>query len=396
MRTPRRWLDRRGDDVGRVLAPELEQVLAEVGLDRPHARALERLVEPDLLGRHRLRLHRPSSRRRDGTPRRCTRSPAPRSAPGTPAAARHELGLEGVQVRVELAIVRARISRARSLSASTSSSSPRRAAGLDIRWPVPMSSIPWTCWSDARTAGAHGEVRHGRPRASAVARWTTGGPPARSPLAAAEVHQATRIGGHERLRPLPDASPSFSSAIATDTSGPADGERAPEAAAQVRPAERHDPRSGCLEQRTAADRRRRAPEHVARVVVGDRPALVPGAQLGAGEEGRELATSNGSTPSSSGRWCATIAAHDPDGVTTGRSRSNAFTNVRATRAAARWCPALKAGWPQQIWPRGKTTSCPAARRSASASATASGRTRSPRHVAKSCTRTVGIYWSRER
>src|SRR5207302_8926447 len=46
----------RRDDVRRVLARELEDVFAEVGLDHPQAVALERLVEPDLLARHRLRL----------------------------------------------------------------------------------------------------------------------------------------------------------------------------------------------------------------------------------------------------------------------------------------------------------------------------------------------------
>jgi len=42
--------------VNGVLAGELEDVLAEVGLDRSHARRLERIVQTDLLGRHRLRL----------------------------------------------------------------------------------------------------------------------------------------------------------------------------------------------------------------------------------------------------------------------------------------------------------------------------------------------------
>ena len=49
-------LDRRGDDVHRVLARKLEDPLAEIGLDDLHPRGLERLVEADLLGRHRLRL----------------------------------------------------------------------------------------------------------------------------------------------------------------------------------------------------------------------------------------------------------------------------------------------------------------------------------------------------
>ena len=68
------------DHVRRPLARELHDVLAEVGLDRTHARALERGVEVDLLGRHRLRLHdragaarRGRFRRRSRTRRRPTR-----------------------------------------------------------------------------------------------------------------------------------------------------------------------------------------------------------------------------------------------------------------------------------------------------------------------------------
>ena len=44
----------RGDDVARQLVAELDDVLAEVGLDRHDARALEMAVEADLLGDHRL------------------------------------------------------------------------------------------------------------------------------------------------------------------------------------------------------------------------------------------------------------------------------------------------------------------------------------------------------
>ncbi len=47
---------RRGDDVARVLAGQLQDPLAEVGLDHPQPRLLDRLVELDLLRGHRLRL----------------------------------------------------------------------------------------------------------------------------------------------------------------------------------------------------------------------------------------------------------------------------------------------------------------------------------------------------
>ena len=51
-----RLLDRGRDDVDGVLARELEDVLAEVGLDGADPDRLERFVQADLLGQHRLRL----------------------------------------------------------------------------------------------------------------------------------------------------------------------------------------------------------------------------------------------------------------------------------------------------------------------------------------------------
>jgi hypothetical protein len=51
-----RLLDRGRDDVDRVLARELEDVLAQVGLHRPDPGRLEGGVKPDLLARHRLAL----------------------------------------------------------------------------------------------------------------------------------------------------------------------------------------------------------------------------------------------------------------------------------------------------------------------------------------------------
>ena len=81
-----------------------------------------------------------------------------------------------------------------------------------------------------------------------------------------------------------------------------------------------------------------------------------------------------------------MVAHEPDGSTTGAERENERANVRATLRAARRWPLLKAGCPQQTCPRGISTSYPACRSSTSASAAASGNTRSARQVAKSCTR----------
>ena len=49
-------MHRRRDDVRRRLAAQLDDVFAEVGFDRPHARGLDGGVEADFLGHHRLAL----------------------------------------------------------------------------------------------------------------------------------------------------------------------------------------------------------------------------------------------------------------------------------------------------------------------------------------------------
>ena len=51
-------VDRRRDDVRRRLLRQLDDVLAQVGLDRRDAGSLERLVQPRLLRHHRFRLDR--------------------------------------------------------------------------------------------------------------------------------------------------------------------------------------------------------------------------------------------------------------------------------------------------------------------------------------------------
>ena len=51
-----RLVDDRRDDVRRHVLVELDDVLAEVGLHHPHVRGLERVVQLDLLGHHRLAL----------------------------------------------------------------------------------------------------------------------------------------------------------------------------------------------------------------------------------------------------------------------------------------------------------------------------------------------------
>ena len=70
---PLRLVDRRRDDVGGTLVGELDDVFAQVRLDRRDPLALERLVEVDLLGRHRFRFH---GHARAGPPRDVDHDPA--------------------------------------------------------------------------------------------------------------------------------------------------------------------------------------------------------------------------------------------------------------------------------------------------------------------------------
>ena len=51
-----RQMDRRRDDMGRRLAPQLDDVFAEVGFHRLDPRGLQGLIEADLLGDHRFAL----------------------------------------------------------------------------------------------------------------------------------------------------------------------------------------------------------------------------------------------------------------------------------------------------------------------------------------------------
>ncbi len=97
-----REMDRRGDDVARRLVPELQDVLAEVGLDRGDAVLLEEVVEADLLGDHRLAL---GDRLRAGGAADVEDGLARlgrRAAPVHPAALLAHLRLEGLEVGVEV------------------------------------------------------------------------------------------------------------------------------------------------------------------------------------------------------------------------------------------------------------------------------------------------------
>ena len=126
-----RLLDRGRDDVDGVLAGELDDVLAEIGLDDAHPGRLERVVEPDLLGHHRLRLRgelragatRRRRRRRRSRPRRCARSG--HAPPRASSAA-----VKRATCVSRSSITRIRASWARWRSSSTSSSASHAAARL--------------------------------------------------------------------------------------------------------------------------------------------------------------------------------------------------------------------------------------------------------------------------
>ncbi len=95
-------VDRRREDVGRGLAAQLDDVLAEVGFDRLDSRRLEGVVEADLLGDHRLalgdalRAHRPAQVDDDGARFLSVLRVVDL------AAARADLGLVGLEVKVEM------------------------------------------------------------------------------------------------------------------------------------------------------------------------------------------------------------------------------------------------------------------------------------------------------
>ena len=75
-----------------------------------------------------------------------------------------------------------------------------------------------------------------------------------------------------------------------------------------------------------------------------------------------------------------MAAHEPDGTTTGSSPANARSARRATGRAWSGWPALHPGWPQQVWRRGTTTSTPARSSTVRAARATEGATMSARQV----------------
>ena len=216
---------------------------------------LEGGVEPDLLARPSTSTSRPSRHPRGGRCRRRTRvaslggrrrgargRPSPRTRPGTPRA--------GGPGRRSCACGS---HEPRSRSASTSASSPQARSRPDMSLPVPTSSGGLQVIVGERLAEARAAAKSvtAGPAASAVARWTTAGPPVRS-LRAREVHEAARVGGDERL----DAAAGRVAELVVGHRHRdlrlAYRERAAEAAAEIGPPERHDRRARRLEQRAAA------------------------------------------------------------------------------------------------------------------------------------------------
>src|SRR5208283_2210069 len=81
-----------------------------------------------------------------------------------------------------------------------------------------------------------------------------------------------------------------------------------------------------------------------------------------------------------------IAAQEPEGTTTGSSPRKVRTACRTTLRDAAQSPPLKAGWPQHVWPSGKSTSQPRCSSTSTVAAATSSWNASHRHVAISWTR----------
>ena len=272
---------------------------------------LERVVQADLLGRHRLRLRRELRAAPRGRPRRRTRSPprpcarSGRWPPRASSAAR-----EPATWPSRSSITSIRIACARSRSSSTSASSSH-AATRCVAQPVgrsrrahPACARRRACRARSRgTARRAGASSAHRRRARARSR---GGRPAaarRSPRARPRrCIRQPGIGGHERVRRRARAGELLVGHRDRDLRL-ADGEGPAEPAAELgrAAAARAPPRA--LEQAARRVRDAELAQHVAGVVVGEPPALVRAARpdSAASRNADSSQTSNGSTPTSSGR-----------------------------------------------------------------------------------------------
>ena len=213
-------VDRRREQVRRPVAERLHDVLAQVGLDRVDARRGKRVVEPDLLGQHRLGLHGAGGAAlvgRSPPPARRPRPRCPRGGRGRRPRSRgpraRRSARAGVQWRRRGSPGHARAappspwSRARARAGPPSC--PRRRG--DWRSPLGAVRLAGSWITRGVTAG---------PRARAGRRG--GARAGRSPRRRARPSRCIRqpdVGGDDRLGPAARARSSFSSAIATDTSG---------------------------------------------------------------------------------------------------------------------------------------------------------------------------------
>ena len=342
----RRLLDRRRDDVHRVLAGELEDVLAEVGLDGPDAGGLERARSARSPRWPSTSTSRRASRRAAGRRRPRTRSPpsavrAKKTFP--PRASSAAVNRATCASRSSITSMRIRCARvAQRLDVR------ERRPGLDAVLPQPVRrrcrAPPAMCASaslpraisrkrDAGCASSGTDALGKRRREVDDARRAT-------PACSARPRRCIRQPGSAvTSTPASTAPPSLSSAIATETSGWRTENVPPKPQQRSGRGERDELGPGRLEQSPRRLGDPQLAEHVARVVVGDPAPLVPARrpEAGAVEERGQLPDvvrlDARRAPAGSG---APSSRTSPTGTTIGASRENAFTNVRATlRAAAR-------------------------------------------------------------
>ncbi len=191
-------VDRRSDDVARRLPRQLDDELAQVGLDHLDARRLQRRVQVDLLAGHRLAL---GDQPRPALPGDIEDVRHGRGGVGGPEHACHRRPRRWSTNRSSTlgrsATMRLRISRAESRTASGSARSR-----IDIGRNIPSRSValrsaPWRCSSPSaivRPALEH-RLTHGSSRTSA--RCLTVSPRPRRRAAAVEVHEARQVATHQ-------------------------------------------------------------------------------------------------------------------------------------------------------------------------------------------------------
>ena len=240
-------VDRRHEQMRRPLVRELDDQLREVGLDRPDAGRLERLVEPDLVGRERLHLHDlvgplgPDERDHELVRLRRVARPVHR------AARRLDGRLELDEHRVETGerLVLDRRARGPQELPVGHLGHDRRPLGADRAswragcWPAPAGSRA----PPARRAGSSRAARRGdrrrRRRGSAAsahdarisARCSGRTRQPAPPQAAADVHQARAVAGADAVRARRDDRRQLLVEHRRRDVGVLDGERAAEAAA---------------------------------------------------------------------------------------------------------------------------------------------------------------------